>query len=152
MQKAGHRELWRDLAKQEAVQKLCHRILSWKETLREEARGKTKCERISKEEYEKKQYVSEKNIEDVRNMYRTRFRLLPFAGNYANSRKFERTNFLCRCNEVREEEVHLKSADCPVYADIREQFLDLDDDNTLMKYFTMVLARRDELDSVEEDN
>ena len=85
-------------------------------------------------------------------MYRTRYCLLPFAGNYSNSRKYERTNFLCRCNEVREEEVHLKPADCPVYADIREQFLDLDDDNNLMKYFTMVLARRDELDSVEEDN
>ena len=63
-----------------------------------------------------------------------------------NSRKFERTNFLCSCKAVREEKVHLKSADCPVYADIRERFVDLDDDNTLMKYFTMVLERRNELD------
>ena len=65
---------------------------------------------------------------------------------------YERTNFLCRCKKAREEEGHLKSTDCPVYADIREQFEELDNDDDLEKYFTMVLARRDELDSVEEAN
>ena len=51
---------------------------------------------------------------------------------------------------MREEEIHLNSSDCPVYADIRRQFLELDNDDDLVKYFTMVLARRDELDSLEE--
>ena len=37
-----------------------------------------------------------------------------------------------------------------MYADIRRQFLELDNDDDLVKYFTMVLARRDELDNVEE--
>ena len=37
-----------------------------------------------------------------------------------------------------------------MYADIREQFEELDNNDDLVKYFTMVLARRDELDSVEE--
>ena len=31
-----------------------------------------------------------------------------------------------------------------MYADIREQFGDMDKDNDLVKYFTMVLARREE--------
>ena len=44
----------------------------------------------------------------------------------------------------------MKSRDCPVYADIRGQFLELDNDDDLVKYFTMVLARRDELDNMEE--
>ena len=42
------------------------------------------------------------------------------------------------------------SRDCPIYADIRDQFGELDDDKELVKYFTMVLARRDELDSNKE--
>ena len=42
------------------------------------------------------------------------------------------------------------STDCPVYADIREQFSDLQDDNQLVKFFAMVLARRDKIDSDKE--
>ena len=121
-----------------------------KERLRDGAEGKQKCERISKEEYVKKEYVSSEKIEDVRKMYRTRYGLLDFAGNYSHARKFEKTNFMCRCEKKREDERHLMSTDCPVYADIREQFSDLDDDNQLVKYFGMVLARREELDSEKE--
>ena len=66
------------------------------------------------EEYEKKPYVAYEMIEDVRNMYRTRFGLFPFAGYYSHSRKYEKTNFLCRCEEAREDKKNLKSTDCPV--------------------------------------
>ena len=83
-------------------------------------------------------------------MYRTRYGLSDFAGNYSHARKFEKTNFMCRCERTREDESHLMSTDCPMYADIREQFSDLSDDNQLVKYFAMVLARRDELDSEKE--
>ena len=126
----------------------CHGVNE--QRLREQAVGKQKCERILKEEYEKKSYVLEDNIEDVRNMYRTRFGLLDFAGNYSHSRKFEKTDFMCRCLEAREDERHVTSRDCPVYADIREQFSELDNDMELMRYFKMVLARRDEIDSLKE--
>ena len=78
----------------------CHK--NNEERLREQAEGKAKCGRIIKEEYEKNCYVSEKDIEDVRKMYQTRYSLLPFAGYYSNSRKYERTSFLCRCKEARE--------------------------------------------------
>ena len=43
------------------------------------ARGK--WERISTEEYGRKEYLNRKNIFDVRNHYRTRFGLNAFAGN-----------------------------------------------------------------------
>ena len=106
------------------VRDACHKLNE--ERLRDQSRGKQKCERIAIEEYEKKTYVSKENMEDVRNMYRMRFRLLPFACNYSHSKKYEKTNYLCRCEKAREDEQHLKSTDCPVYADIREQFLELD--------------------------
>ena len=89
-------------------------------------------------------------MEDVRSMYRMRFGLLPFAGNYSHSRKYEKTDFMCRCNEAREDERHVTSRDCPVYADIREQFSELDNNKDLMKYLKMVLARGDEIDSLKE--
>ena len=44
----------------------------------------------------------------------------------------------------------MTSRDCPVYTDIREQFSELDDIKKLMKYLNMVLARRDEIDSLKE--
>ena len=83
------------------VTRACHELN--KKRLREQSEGKQKCERIMSVEYEKKPYVACEKIEDVRNMYRTRFGLLPFASNYSHSRKYEKTNFLCRCEEAREE-------------------------------------------------
>ena len=44
-----------------------------------------------------------------------------------------------------------KGANLYIYADIRQQFSDLNDDKELVKYFTMVLARRDELDSQRKE-
>ena len=64
--------------------------------------------------------------------------------------QFEKTQFMCKCEEAREDERHVTSRDCPAYADIREQFSELNDDKELMRYFKMVLTRRDELDSQKE--
>ena len=50
---------------------------------------------------------------------------------------------------MREEESHLLYGECPVYADIRDQFQDFDCDNNLVEFFNLVLARRDELDGEE---
>ena len=130
------------------VSEACHAKNA--ERLREAAEGKQKCERITREDYVKKDYVSSSKIEDVRKMYRTRYGLSDFAGNYSHARKFEKTNFMCRCERTREDERHITSSECPVYADIREQFSDLQDDNQLVKFFAMVLARRDKIDSDKE--
>ena len=115
--------------------------------LRDQAEGKQKCDRIGGEEYVKKSYVSDKKIEDVRCMYKTRYGLLPFAGHYSHTRKFEKTNSICTCEKAREEERRIMSTHCHVYAHIRKQFSDL---NKLLKYFIIVLAKRDGLDSLKE--
>ena len=43
-----------------------------------------KCERINSEEYVKRDYISSKDIQSVRQHYQTRFGLQNFAGNYSN--------------------------------------------------------------------
>ena len=131
------------------VTSACHK--ENEKRLRAQADGKIKCERIKEEVYEKKPYISEKQIQDVRNMYRTRFGMQPFAGNYSHDQKFKKTNFMCRCTKEREEEQHIMSGDCPVYADIRAQFQDFGSDDDLVRYFTMVLDRRDELDGMDAE-
>jgi hypothetical protein len=124
------------------------------EILREQADGKTKCERIMIERYGKKPYISESLIVDVRNMYRTRVGMMPFAGNYSHDRRFAKTEWMCRCQETKEDERHLTSGECPVYNDILEKYENLKEDGDLVKYFMEVLERRDlidEMDKEEED-
>ena len=43
-------------------------------------------------------------------------------------------------------EAHLTSSACPVYADLREKYGDLTDDDELVAYFGEVLARREALE------
>ena len=70
--------------------------------------AKGKCERFTNEEYGRKDYISKKNIFDVRIRYRSRFGLLAFAGNYQNEKRFANSNWLCRCTKAREDESHLR--------------------------------------------
>ena len=53
--------------------------------------GKVKCTRIGNENYGKKAYMENKDIKSVREMFRTRFGMMPFAGNYSRDRRFART-------------------------------------------------------------
>ena len=108
--------------------------------------AKGKCERFIDEEYGRKDYISKKNIFDVRNQYRSRFGLLAFAGNYQNDKRFADTNWLCRCMKSREDESHLRSGYCNVYDDLVERFGDLNIDENLVQFFAAVLDRRDKLD------
>ena len=108
--------------------------------------AKGKCERIISENYGRKDYIDKKNIYDVRNQYRTRFGLQAFAGNYSNDKRFAKTNWLCRCEEAREDEFHLASGHCKVFGDLTEIYSDLTSDEGLVQFFTAVLARRDQLD------
>ena len=119
------------------------------ENLRFLAKGK--CERILYEQYEKKEYLSNKNIFNVREHYRTRWGLLPFAGNYSHSKKYATTNYLCRCNENREDESHLTSGDCKVFGDLLDKFGDLSNYENLIKFLGEVLSRRDEIDKLDTD-
>ena len=112
--------------------------------LREKAQGK--CVRINTETYGKKTYIGNNNIHQVRQLFRSRFGLQPFAGNYSKDKRFAKTQWLCKCGEEREEEPHLLSGACKVYGDLTHKFSDLTNDNQLVQFFKEVLERRDRLD------
>ena len=79
---------------------------------------------------------------------RTRFGLQFFAGNYSNDKRFQKSDWLCKCEKSREEESHLLSGQCTVYGDLTLKYSDLTSDDNLVGLFTEILARRDELDRV----
>ena len=80
------------------ITRACHKVNE--NRLRNKIQGKQKCDRIEKEKYGKKEYIKSKNIYDARQMYRTRFGMQPFAGNYSHDRRFARTEWLCQCREA----------------------------------------------------
>ena len=139
------------LEKQEfrtVVTNACHKLNE--KRIRKHAEGKEKCTRILNESYGKKNYLQDENITEVRNFYRTRFGLLPFAGNYSHDKKYARTNWLCRCNNAREVESHLTGGNCTLYNDIREKYGKLENDSELVNFFQEILERREEMDEAEE--
>ena len=117
--------------------------------LRKQAEGKVKCTRIGNENYGKKAYMENKDIKSVREMFRTRFGMMPFAGNYSRDRRFARTEWLCRCQKAREDESHLISGECEVFGDLKSKYDNLDDEEILVKFFNEILAMRDKLDNNE---
>ena len=82
----------------------------------------------------------------MRQTYRSRFGLQPFAGNYSHDRRYSKSSWLCKCLEEREDEAHLLSGKCKVYGDIATKYDDVMDDENLVQLFTEILARRDLMD------
>ena len=132
----------------ESVTKACHRMNKLK--LLALAEGKIKCERMKTENYGKKEYINKKLISEVRKWYKSRYGMLPFAGNFSNDNKFAKTDWMCRCG-VKEKENHLTSYSCPVYSDIRQKYTNFDADEDLVSYFQEVLDRRDLIDRLEAE-
>ena len=116
--------------------------------LRDQAKDKSKCERILKDRYGKKEYLTKMTIGEVRKFYRTRVGLLPFASNYKNDKRFARTNWMCRCKTEKENQSHIRQ--CPIYSDITQKYPSVDDYSDLVKYLREVLNRRDLIDSIDE--
>ena len=85
-------------------------------------------------------------MQKVRETYRTRFEMLPFAGNYGNDFRYAKTNWLCQCRKAREDESHLLSGQCEVYGEIHKKYDTLDNDENLVNFFNEVLARRELLE------
>ena len=129
------------------ITRACHK--ENEKRLRNKTKGKQKCERMERETYGKKDYLKNKNIFSARQMYRTRFGMQPFAGNYSHDRRFARSEWLCQCREAREEESHLLSGNCPVYGEIWAKYENLDDDDNLVSFFNEILNLRDELEENE---
>jgi hypothetical protein len=119
------------------------------EWLRKESEGKRKCAKIMKDNYGKKNYLSEKKMAEVRNIFKARVGMSEFADNFAHDKKFMRTNWLCRCGSERESENHIIK-ECVIYDDIRSKHEDLNDDGQLASFFAQVLERRDLIDDVDE--
>jgi hypothetical protein len=113
------------------------------------AEGRIKCGRILAEKFEKKEYISNAKISEVRQWFMTRYGMNAFAGNFSHDKRYAKTQWLCRCREAREEEQHLLSGSCRVYGDIRAKFGDLEEDRDLVAFFGEVLERRDELEEEE---
>ena len=113
--------------------------------------GKEKCSRIQKEAYGRKDYIEQKYIADVRNIYRTRFGQRDFAGNFSKDNKYRKSNWMCKCLLSKEKEAHLTSQHCPVYSDIREKYSNFDNDEELVAYFDEVLERREVIETLEQN-
>ena len=114
--------------------------------IRNEASEK-KCMRIRREDYGKKDYIANQTISDTRKWFRSRYFLQPFAGNFTHNRKYAKSDWLCRCQEAIEEEVHISSGKCKVYGDLSSKFGDFQEDENLVEFFNAVLDRRDRLEN-----
>ena len=91
-------------------------------------------------------------IGEVRNFFETRVGLFPFGNNDKNYKRFARTTGMCRCDEEKEDQSHIRN--CSFYTDITEKYPYFDDDENLVKYLHDVLMRRDAIENLEnhEDN
>ena len=117
--------------------------------LRKLAEGKTKCEKIMVERFGRKQYLSTNILSKARQIFKTRTKMQRFAANFPKDKKFASSNWLCRCQNEREQEDHLRSGQCQVYGDLKDKFPNLEDDGQLAKFFSAILERRSSLE--EED-
>ena len=77
--------------------------------------------------------------------FKSRVCMLPFARNYLNYKKYQKSNWLCQCSLSKEEESHLLSGQCPVYGDLCEG-RDLTKDEDLVDLFTEIIVRRERLE------
>ena len=127
--------------------KACHQLN--KQRILSKADGKIKYKLIQYEDYGIKNYVKKQQIDQIRKIFKTRFGMHPFAGNFSHDKRFSRTDWLCKCLKAQENEKHLISGECEIYGEIRDEFQNLDDIENLTKFFDAVLKKRDELDEVQ---
>ena len=119
--------------------------------LQKEANNKTKCIRILEEQYGKKAYLTDKNIQNTRFQFKARFKMLPFADNYGSDKKFAKNEWLCICRTSKESESHLLNGECQVYGQIRNKYGSLDSEDNLIEFFSEVLQERERLEEEEEE-
>ena len=62
------------------------------EWLRKEAKGKQKCEKIMRETFGKKNYITKTQVGEVRNIFKARVGMSEFADNSSKDKRFMRTN------------------------------------------------------------
>ena len=62
------------------------------EWLRKEAKGKRKCEKIMRDTFGKKNYITKNKVGEVRNIFKARVGMSEFADNFSKDKRFMRTN------------------------------------------------------------
>ena len=113
------------------------------------AENKTKCKKMLTEKYGRKEYLAEKSISETRKLYKTRFQMMNFAGNFKNDKKFAKTGWLCFCQKSREEESHILDGSCDIYGEIRKKYGDIDKEEDLVLFFSEVLEARERMEEEE---
>ena len=111
-----------------------------------QSNNKNKCAHIMKSKHGKQGYIENKTLKEAREVFVTRTRMQPFAGNFMKDKRFLKTNCKCRCLTENEDESHLRDGKCPCYKDIRDKYDNLEDDETLVCFFREILARREAID------
>ena len=111
--------------------------------------NKKKCDTMLKEKYGKREYLKDKNILDSRIHYKTRYKMMNFAGNFKKDKRFSKTNWLCKCQISTEEESHLMDGSCSIYGNIRRKYGDLSGEDDLVSFFSDILEERERLDDEE---
>ena len=101
-----------------------------------------KMEKVKMEDCRRKEYMSRKPIQEVRELFAERLYLLPFGGNFSKDKRFLPEDWKCvGCiEEVPEQQDHVATS-CPGYSDIREKY-DLMTDDGLIHFYREVLERR----------
>ena len=59
---------------------------------RKQAEGKRKCEKIMRETFGKKNYITKNKVGEVRNIFKARVGMSEFADNFSKDKRFMRTN------------------------------------------------------------
>ena len=105
-----------------------------------------KLEDIKSDSFGRKDYLSNKSIENSRMMIRIRSKMVHVKDNFKNMHKNKTNGLACEsCNKVQTEtQAHVVM--CPAYNKLREG-LTLSNQDDLIKYFREVMMARDKLGS-----
>ena len=74
--------------------------VDWRQMCRNNDRDKRKCEKIMRETFGKKNYITKNKVGEVRNIFKARVGMSEFADNFSKDKRFMRTNWLCRWEVV----------------------------------------------------
>ena len=104
---------------------------------------KTKEKEMSKENFQLKDYVKSKCIEDVRTQFRIRSGMIDCKMNYMNKTEYITSMWRCdSCMTTIESQSHVLH--CPAYRKLRED-KDLSNNRDIVDYFRSVLSIRSKL-------
>ena len=112
--------------------------------LRFELKEMKKVKEYAEEVYERKSYLENSALEEIRTQFRMRTKMIDAKFNFKNKSNYRRELWLCySCKRSIETQSHLLW--CPAYQHLREGKR-LDSDKDLVQYIINVLQYRDDLE------